>query len=35
MAARAKADHSRKTESFLKVPDAAVAKALAIAHEAI
>ena len=35
LAARAKTLHGKKTESFLKVPDATVAKALAVAHEAI
>lgn len=35
LAARAKSAHSEKTKEFLNVPDAAVAKALAVAHEAI
>ena len=35
LAARAKTLHGKKTKSFLKVPDATVAKALAVAHEAI
>lgn len=35
LAARAKALHAKTTEPFLKVPDATVAKALAVAHEAI
>lgn len=35
LAARAKNAHSEKTKEFLNVPDATVAKALAIAHEAI
>lgn len=35
LAARAKNAHSEKTKEFLNVPDATVAKALAVAHEAI
>ena len=35
LAARARAAHAKTTEPFLKVPDATVAKALAVAHEAI
>lgn len=35
LAARIKNAHSEKTKQFLNVPDATVAKALAVAHEAI
>lgn len=35
LAARIKNAHSEKTKEFLNVPDATVAKALAVAHEAI
>jgi len=35
LAARVKNAHSEKTKEFLNVPDATVAKALAVAHEAI